>query len=462
MSLVMALRRKGIETPEKRGKYVINVIGCGRMGLPTACLFAEAGFRVVGVDANPRVVNLIKKGGTPFVEPGLKTLIKKHVKEGRLTATSDIREAASVSDIIVFVLPTPIDQNKKPVYSNVEKTCKQVGMGMRSGSLIIFESTVGPGTTDTLVKEALENASGLKAGTDFGLAYSPIHATSGRALKDIATYPRVVGAVDERSLKVACLILGTVTKGEIIEVRNMKTAEAVKLFENVHRDVNLALANEFTRFCEKAGIDFIEARKAANTHPPCHLPFPGIVSGHIPKDPYLLLDEAENVNAKLRMTTLARKINDEMLGHTLNLIKEALRKCGKTIRRATILVFGVSYRPNVKEARGSLTRELVGMLRKKDVKVLVYDPYFSHKELMELGYPAQRTLTQTVKGADCLVIAVGHDKFKRLNLKRIKFLVKKHAAIVDMGHVINPAKAEELGFVYRGAGRGVWKNGDAQ
>jgi len=462
MSQVMTLRKKDLETPEKRGKYVISVIGCGRMGLPTACLFAEAGFKVTGIDVNQRVVNLIRKGRSPFVEPGLKALIKKNAKEGRLKATTEVREAASVSDVIIFVVDTPIDSKKKPDYSNIEKACKEAGMGMRSGSLIIFESTVGPGITDTLVKETLENASGLKAGTDFGLVYSPINATSGRVLKDIATYPKVVGAINEQSLKVACLVLGTVTKGGMIKVKNMKTAEAVKLFENVHRDVNLALANELARFCEKAGIDFIEAQKAANNHPPCHLLFPGIVSGHIPKDPYLLLDEAENVSAKLRMTALARKINDEMLGHTLSLIKEALRKCGKPLRRATVSVFGVSYRPNVKEAKGSLTRELVGMLRKKDVKVRVYDPYFSHKELRELSYPAERTLTQTVKGTDCLVIAMGHDKFKRLNLKRIKFLVKKPAAIVDMSHVINPAKAEELGFVYRGAGVGIWKNEDAQ
>lgn len=457
MAKTLELRIKDVETPEKRGKYVISVVGCGRMGLPTACLFAEAGFKVIGVDINQRVVNTIKKGRAPFVEPGLNTLIKKNVKEGCLEATTKVKEAASVSDIVIFVVDTPIDRKKKPDYSNIEKACKEAGMGMRPGSFIIFESTVGPGITDTLVKETLENASGLKAGTDFGLAYSPINATSGRVLKDIVNYPRVVGAVNEQSLKVACLVLGTVTKGEMIKVRDMRTAEAVKLFENVHRDVNLALANEFARFCEKAGIDFIEAQKAANAYPPCHLLFPGIVSGHIPKDPYLLIEEAENTSAKLRMTTLARKINEEMLGHTLSLIRDALRKCGKTLRRARVSVFGVSYRPNVKEARGSRTRKLVAMLRKKGVKVLVYDPYFSDKELRKLGYPTERTLTNTVKGADCLVIAVGHDKFKRLNLKRIKLLVKKPAAIVDMGHVINPAKAEDLGFVYRGAGRGVWK-----
>ncbi len=457
MSLLMTFSKKDIETPEKRGKFTVSVIGCGRMGLPTACLFAEAGFKVVGVDADQHAVNLIKKGKAPFFEPGLDDLLKRQVKEGRLTATNEAKEAASRSDIVIFVVSTPIDEKKKSIYSHVEKACKDVGMGMRSGTIIIFESTVGPRTTETLVKDALENASGLKAGTDFALAYSPIHATLGRVLEDISNRPRVVGAINEQSLEAACLVLSTVTKAEIIKVRNMRTAEAVKLFENVHRDVNLALTNELARFCEKAGIDFIEAMKAANMHPPCHLLSPGMVGGHIPKDPYLLLEEAENANVRLRLVALARKINDEMVSHALRLTRDALRQCGKTLLRATISVLGVSYRPNVKESRGSSTAGLVNMLRRRGAKVRVYDPFFSFEELRELGYPAEGTLTKTVEGTDCLIIAVGHEKFQKLNLEKIRFLVKKPAAIVDMGHVINPEKAEKEGFVYRGVGRGLWK-----
>ena len=456
MSTIMTIKKRDIDTPEKRGKYTLSVIGCGRMGLPTACLFAEAGFRVIGVDLNQRIVNLVKRGKAPFIEPGLDTLIKRHVKDGSLTATNNLKEAASASDVITFIVPTPVDQKKKPDYYHVEKACKEVGMGLRSGCLVIFESTLGPGITEALVKETLENTSGLKAGRDFGLAYSPIRATSGRVLHDIATYARVVGAVNEQSLRCASLILGTIVKGGIVKVRDIKTAEAVKLFENVYRDINIALANELANLCEKARIDFIEVQKAANTQPHCHLLFPGIVSGHIPTDPYLLLEEAENINAKLRMVMLARKINDEVLGHALHLTKDAIRSCGKTMRRAKVAVLGVSYRPNVKESRGSLVKDLVKILGKKVASVHVHDPFFSYRELMELDYPAQRTLAKAIEGVDCLLIAVGHDRFKRLNLGRIKFLVRKPAAIVDFGHVIDPVKAEKAGFVYRGLGRGVW------
>jgi len=456
MSAIMRIEGGDINTPEKRERYVISVVGCGRMGLPTACLFAEAGFRVIGVEVNRRVINLIKRGKTPFPEPGLEALIKKHVQTGRFVITNDAKEAASRSSVIVLVLPTPIDEKRRPNYLYIERACEALGIGLRSGSLVISESTVGPGITESIVGYTLERMSGLRVGVDFGLAYSPIRAASGRVLRDIATYPRIVGAVDKQSLKVASLILSTIVKGGIIKVRDIKTAETIKLFENVYRDINIALANELARYCERAGIDFLEVQKAANTQPYCHLLIPGIVSGHIPKDPYLLVEEAENLGMKLRMVLLGRKINDGMVAHAVRLTKSALRACRKTLRRSKISVLGVSYRPNVKETRGSMVKDLVEMLTQRGASIHVYDPLFSLKELEELGYPAKRTITGAVRGADCILIAVGHDQFKRLNLKRIKLLIRSPAAIVDFGHVVDPVRAESEGFVYRGVGRGVW------
>ncbi len=450
----MTVGREGL-TPEKRGRYVISVVGCGRTGLPLACLFADAGFRVMGVDADQHVVNLMRKGKAPFVETGLDALIKKHVKDGSLTATKDVRAAASESDVILLFAPTPLDRKKKPNYTAVERACREVGMGMRSGALVVCGSTVGLGITETLVKETLEKASGLKAGTDFGLAYVPVRAAPGQVLQDVVSYPQVVGAVDERSLKVACLVFGAVAKGGVVEVRDVKTAEAVRLFENVQYDVNMALANELALLCEKTGMDFTEAVKAVNTQPDCRLLSPGVVGGCLSKDSHVLVDEAEDVNARLRMVELARKVNDEVLGYARRLTRGALRRCGKTLNRAVVVVFGVSCRPNAKLIQGSSALKFVNTLRKRGVRVRVYDPYFSFKELRGFGFPAEETWTKTVEGADCLIILVGHDKFKRLNLKKMRFLVKKPAAIVDMGLVIDPVKAEKAGFVYRGLGRGL-------
>ncbi len=449
--------KEDLDTMETRRKYVVTVLGCGRMGLPTALLFAEAGYNVICLDANQFIIDQISKGLSPFVEPELEDLIRKNLRGGRLKATTNPKDAIPNSDIVIVVVDTPIDEKKRPDYSNLESACREIGSNMKSGTLFIFQSTVGPGLMESLVKETLETSSGLKAGKDFGLAYSPIRATVGKVVRDMATYCKVVAGNDKQSLIAASAVLKTVVKGGVFEVRAMKTAEAVKLFENIYRDVNLALANEFASFCEQANIDFVEAVEAANTQPYCHLLMPGIVSGHIPKDPYLLIEEAENLGVKLQMTILARKINDETVRRAADLVKEALHSSEKTVRRSRVSVLGVSYRPNVKETKGTLIIELVKLLQKKGVKVSVFDPLYSYDELKNLGYPAERNFTKTIEGSDCLLISVGHDKFKRLSLSKIKVLMKKQPAVVDLAQVISPSKAEKEGYIYRGFGRGIWK-----
>lgn len=453
---IMKLAKEDIETREKREKYTVSVVGCRRVGLLTACLFAEAGFKVIGVDSNRHIVNLLKTGKSPFTEPQLHTFIEKQVKNSHFTATTNARNAASTSDVIIINVPIPVDKKKKIDYSHIEKICREVGMSLRSESLIIFQNTMSPGVTEALAKETLENASGLKAGTDFGIAYCPIYTTPRRTLEDITTRTRIIGAINQQSLNVACLILSTITKGETVKVKDIKTAEAIKLFEKAYQDVNVALSNEFAHFCEEAGIDFVEALNAITPQLPQCLQVPRITDIHTPEDSYLLTEEAEVMNVNLRMLTLARKINDEMVDHTLHLLRDALRSCQKTLRRAKISIFGVSSCPNMKNPHGSPTKKLMNTLKKRGASVQVYDPFFSTEELLKMGYSAKATLTKTVEGADCIIIAVGHDRFRRLNLNRISIFVKKPAAIVDMGHVIDPAKAEKEGFVYRGFGRGVW------
>jgi len=454
MSTAMVWKEADIDTIEKRGKYTVSVLGCGRTGLSTACLFASAGFKVIGVDSNPYIINLIKRGKIPSGDPKLADLVKKHVREGRIKATNQAKEAASTSDIIILAVLPSLDHKKKTDFSNVENACKEMGMGLRSGSLIIVESTSGLGVTETLVQETVEKSSGLRAGTDFGLAYTPISVLSQPTLQDIATHPRVVGALNEQSLNVACLVLKQFVETEMVKVPNIKTAEAISLFENVYRDVNHALANELALFCEKAGVDFFEIQKALNMQPFCYMPLPDITGWYSLTDPYILLEEAENVSAELHLATMARKINAEMLNHIIRMTRNALKSCGKTVRRARISVFGISSRPNVGETDQSFVKHLVTALGGKGARVRVYDPLFSYKQLMELDYPAEKTIRKAVEGADCLILTVGHDRFKRLNLRRIKFFVRKPAAIVDLVHALNPDEVRKEGFAYRGLGRG--------
>jgi len=458
MSEVMALKPDEVVDKLRKGDFVVCVVGLGWMGMPTACLFAEMGARVIGVDVDRSIVDTVNKGKSPVAEPGLDVLVKKTVGKGQLHATDDVKDAISKSDIVILIVPTLLDRLKRPDYSTLEKACKDIGHTLKKGSLVILQSTVGLGITESLVKWELEKASGLKVENDFGLAYSPIRATSGRTLQDIVNYPRVVAAIDKRSLEVASAVLATIIKGPIIKVRNVKTAEAIKLFENVYRDTNIALANELATFCEAAAIDYAECVKAANTQPYCHLHMPGIgVGGHcIPVNPYFLLEEAANVGVKLPLIKLARKTNDAMPKHTVNLVIDALRTCGKSVKRARIAVLGVSYRANVKEARFTPTKEVVATLEKMGAKISVYDPYFTVEELKTLGYYGVRRLEVAVDNADCVLITVEHEEFKRVKLKTLTRLLRKKAALVDCGRVFNPSEVEAAGIVYRGIGRGTW------
>ena len=454
MSSIMNIDKEDIDSFEKCGNYTVSVIECDKIGVSYACLFADAGFRVIGVNTNPHALELLKKGQTLFLKEAYRTL-ERYMKEGGFTASSNARKTASESDIIVVAVQTAVDRKKKPDYSLLEKMCREVGMGLQKDSLVLFVCSTGPGIVEGSMREVLEKTSGLKAGLDFGLACSPIQANSLEPLSRVSNFSRVVGAIDESSLRIANLVLGRITKSNIMEVSSMKTAEAVNLFQNASNEASQALANELAFLCERLGIDFLEILKVANKSDTFHLPFPGILNSSARSDFFLLYEEAENINLNLRLTHLARKINEEIADYTFRLAKDALKVCGKTVRRAKISVLGISQRPNIKEPPRILTRNIINLLKKKVRVVQIYDPFFSKKELTELGFEAEK-LFKVVEKTDCIIILVGHSKFERLNLKKIKLLAKKSPAIVDISHVIDPLKAEKYGFVYRGLGRGVW------
>jgi len=455
MSKAMAIREGHLRSRDERGDYTVSVVGCGWTGLSTACLLAEAGFKVICVDKNRSVVNSIRRGISPLPESGLATLVREEVRRRNLTATSKPEEAIPSSDIIILAVPVTVDQKKRPDYLNVEIACRDVGLNLQRGSLIIVQSALCPGMTEGLIRSALETASGMKAGVDFGLAYSPVRI-SGGTIEDLRRYPRVLGAIDEDSLRVAREVLCTISREGVVQVRSIKAAEAVRLFESVYRDVNKALSNELSHFCEVAGIDFIEVQRAINMHPRYRLLHPGIVDRRTSTDSYLLIDEAEALGLKVRTVTLSRRVNDRVLMRVFYLVRDALRSCGKTARRSRVLILGISHSPNVKEADESVIRELIEILERKGLTVKVFDPLFSYREVVQMGYPTERTLSGALKNMDCLVITVGHDKFKTLNLKRVRILMRRKAAIVDLSHVMNPEEVEREGFIYRGLGRGVW------
>jgi UDP-N-acetyl-D-mannosaminuronic acid dehydrogenase len=440
------------------GELTVCVVGLGWMGLPTACLYADAGARVIGADMNPEVIERVSRGDSPIAEPGLSPLLKKTIKAGKLSATTATEEAAANSDVIFIIVPTMIDRQKRADYSAVEDACVSIGKSIKSGALIIFESTCGPGVTERVVKGTIEKFSGMIAGQGFGLAYSPVRAMGGRALQDMQSYAKVVGAVDKKSLEAACAVLSVVVKGELIRTRDIKTAELSKLYETIYRDVNIALANEFALLCEEFGADYVEIARAANSQPYSHLHFAGVgVGGHcLPVYPYLLATEAYALDSRLRLVLDARKINDLMPNHTARLASTGLRACGKSVKRAKVVVLGISYRPNVKETRFSPSLELISTLKKRGARVTVFDPLFNGSEMESMGLVSEPNLRRAVEKADCVILTVAHDDFKNMDTIELAAHMSKRGLVIDCTGILDPTSVERSGLIYRGLGRGLW------
>jgi len=453
---ILHIKPEELDSAEKRRKHTVSIIGCGRNGILHACLFAEAGFKIICVDADRALVNHLAKGKSPFLKDKVEPLLKKHVKNGCITATNDVKAAVAQSDVILITTQAKIDGKKKVNYSDVEKVCEQVGSSLRRGSLVVVMSVVGPATAERLIRQTLENTSGFKVGVHFGLAYSPVRILDQQNLEKLADCKRIVAATDKDSLNTASFVLGTIAKEDVVETNDVKTAEAATLFESVQHYTNVALANEFACFCEKAGIDYHKAKELAEKSAHGTLVSPTLTCRNIREEPYLLLEEAENLNIKLRIPAVAIEINEEILKHAVSLIRETLRGCGKTLRRAKISLLGISQTPNMKDSPKVSAEKLAKILETKGAKVSFYDPYLSGKDLADLGHRVKKKFTEATEGVDCIVILTGHNRFKRLNLKKLKIMTRMPAAIVDFEGVVDPEKVEREGFIYRGLGRGVW------
>ena len=448
MPAVLHLNPEEIDTVEKRGKFTVSVIGCGEKGVLYAVAFAEAGYKVTCADANQSLIRRLARGKTPFSEHEIEVKLKSFVRTGQLSTTNEIQNSVSQSDIIIITITTKIDDKKNPDYSEIENSCKQVGTALHRGALVIYGDIAGFGSTEGTMKEILENTSGLRVGEDFGLAYNPILLSNGQTI-EISNQELTVAANDKTSLDAASTVLRTVTKKGIKQISNIKTAELAALFAVARRDANAALANELAVLCENAGIDYFEAFKLLV--PDTRESFaPTIAAEQDREEAYLLLENAENLNTKLKLTALARRINENMVKHVVNLTQNALRSCGKTLRRARVAMLGAVGPKTTAET-------LVKLLEAKGAKVSIYDPLSGKTELSEMTRLFKRSLNAAVEGASCVVILTEHDPFKHLNLKKLRTVMKMPAAIVDLTGKIELQKVEKEGFIYRGLGRGVEK-----
>ena len=452
---IMQAGPEEMDTPEKLGSHAVSIIGCGQPGILQAVLFADAGFKVTCVDADQTTVNRIAKGKTSLKsETGTK--LKNHTKTGRLSATNDIADAVSHSDIIIITTPIKISSRKKTEYSDLENTCKKIGSNLQSGSLVIVTTLTGIGLTEGLIKETLENTSGLKAGTDFGLAYSPIQTFHTMTCEEATNYQRIVAATNKESLRIASFVLEKLAKRDLRRTANVKAAEVAVLLEVLRRDINIAFANETALLCERVGVDYSEDLRIIGTDTGKMPSIATLADDSLSDEPYLLLEDAESFNIKPRVAIAARDTNEETVKHVANLVKDALKSCGKTLKRARIALLGVSQTPNAQSPIKRTARKIIDTLEARGAKISVYDPYISESEITETSYHFKKNLTEAMERADCAIILAAHDQFKHMNLRKMKLTMKMPAAIIDLEGVSEPNKIEKEGFVYRGLGRGVW------
>lgn len=439
------IHKKLIRKIQQRSLH-LTVLGSGYVGLPTAALFADAGFHIVVVDVKSEIVKAVNSGASPINEPGLNELVSRNVQAGRLGASLTSAEALSQEDTVIISVQTPIDKKRKPNLSFLTKALEDVGKNMKKGMLVVISSTVPPGTMLGKVKPKLESLSGLEVDNEFHLAYVPERIAPGKALKEFVESPRLVGGVGPNSTKIAAELFRTVCK-KVIET-DATTAEVAKLAENTFRDVNIAFANQFALICEQHGVDAKKVIELANTHPRVniHTPGPGVGGPCLTKDPYLLTYKTKLT--KPNMVKTARQINDSMPKHIIKLILQALRKTGKDFKSSRIAILGTAYKADVDDSRLSPSKPIIHELILSGVEATVYDPHCNES----FGAKKVSSLHEAVKGADCLVILTDHTAFKNLNLQKIKTLMNDKPAIIDGRRIINPQEAGNLGFIYCGVG----------
>ena len=344
----------------------ISVIGLGKAGLPLAAVIADSGLDVLGVDINERRCDMINKGDNPIgEEPGLSQLIKKYGGK-RLIATSNAVDAAKQSSVHIVIVPLFIGQNKKPDFSLVVHALEDISRGLKKKDLVVLETTVPVKSTETLVKHSLEKNSGLEAGKDFYLAYSPERIMTGYSISRFKEFPKLVGGIDKNSTNKAFEVYKKFANP--VKVSNSRTAELAKIAEGVYRDVNIALANELLKISEHYGIDFWEMREAAK-HEYCNIHEPGNVGGHcIPVYPWFLINELD-----APLIRVSRDLNDKMIEH----YAEKVDKIGGK----KVGIVGLSYREGVKEKAYSRSIDFINLLRKKGYEIYGLDPLYTKKEI---------------------------------------------------------------------------------
>jgi UDP-N-acetyl-D-glucosamine dehydrogenase len=433
----------------------VCVVGLGYVGVPLAVASAQAGFGVIGVDVEKEKVSMINKG-ICYVEDAYS---EKHlpdlVRAGLISATDSLSDGATSSDIVIVCVPTPLNAKSEPDLSFLRSVAKGLSKNLTGFKLVIVESTSFPGTTKDIFQPLLER-NGKKPEKDFALVYSPERIDYGNAKFGVRNIPKVVGGIDEESTSLGVEFYMAILDAPVVTVGNTSVAEATKMLENIFRYVNIALVNELAVLHETLGVDFIEAINAAATKPfgfMPHYPGPGIGGHCIPKDPFYLVFKAKQAGLSLRLVSASKAVNKMMPVHTIERLDSALRANRKSLAKASVVVWGLAYKGEVKDTRRSPSLELLKLLKQSRAKIRVFDPYVPRVMVEGKVYESGSSETDSVRDADALIIATAHNAFRSVDLSKIRSLMRDRPILCDTRNLRTRRECEEAGFTYLATGR---------
>jgi nucleotide sugar dehydrogenase len=421
----------------------------GKIGLPLAVQFARKGHHVFGTDINEKTVHLINSKIEPFPgEENLKDLLSIEIDSGRLVATTDTMDAVSQSDAVVVVVPLFVDQDGVPNFKSMDSATEAIGKGLKNGTLISYETTLPIGTTRKRFAKALENYSKLKAGIDFYVCFSPERVFTGRVFADLRKYPKLVGGINAASTAKAIEFYNSVldfddrpdltsTNG-VWDLGNSEAAEFAKLAETTYRDVNIALANQFSIFAQNHGIDIYKVIEASNSQPYSHIHRPGIaVGGHcIPIYPQMYLWN----DPKAELIKISRDLNSSMPSKVVDQLVEI----NGSLENVRVAILGASYRGGVKETAFSGVFSLVEALQFKGAIPLVHDPLYSDTELLDLGLTPYHYGSR----AEVVIVQADHNEYSEID----ETLFPGLKTLYDGRKITNPAKWKNVNHFIIGKG----------
>jgi UDP-N-acetyl-D-glucosamine dehydrogenase len=426
----------------------IGIIGLGYTGLPLAIAFAKK-FNVVGYDIKEKTVDYLLGGKSHILDVGDAEL-KQYLNKS-FYPTTDHKDLEKC-DFIIICVPTPLTAEKEPDLSYVKDACETIArvLRLRRGQFVILESTTYPGTTEEVVIPILER-SGLNAGIDFGVAYSPERIDPGNRKYTVEKIPKVVGGIDEECTEIAAELYGSIIE-EVVNVNDAKTAEAVKMVENIFRNVNIALVNELSLIFEKMGINTWEVIDAAATKPYGFMAFypgPGVGGHCIPLDPFYMSYIAKRYGFIPRFIETSGEINEFMKVHVVNLVEKGLKEVNKTIYEAKVAVMGLAYKKNIDDVCESPSIKIIEELVNLGAKIKVYDPYVKSIKTKIGEFYSEKKVEDALKNADCAVFVVDHDLFREIEMGRMRELMDS-SVVVDCKNTFD----ESSGIAYLGIGKG--------